>query len=177
MSLQFGDLEMISARDFILAMSDDEVIRLIAEHEAFETCGRMEDDSFLRRTLDRFLAESGTGGSMGIVVASYLALEAYRRLAHLHLGARMAVQCEAASIEKRCETCRYYDVFVPREYDVDGVGSGICNVPHDLLPLSMQGTALREKETVAANATGCPLHAAHGGTEAGVVAEQQSAAA
>ena len=168
---------MISAREFILAMTYDDVVRLIAEHEAFESRGRMEDDSLLRRTLDRFLAESGTGGNMGIVVASYLALEAYRRLAHLHLQAGRAGQCQAASADRRCGTCRHYDVFVPGEYDVDGIGSGICNVPHELLPLSMQGVALREKETVAADATGCPLHAPHDDAVTGVVAERQSAAA
>jgi hypothetical protein len=55
---------------------------------------------------------------------------------------------------EKCHTCVYYDELFGA--DDDDPAKGLCYFPSALLPLSMAGYANRERETVEANATGCP---------------------
>lgn len=57
-------------------------------------------------------------------------------------------------MDKRCGDCRYSREFYPAD---DGEeGRIICDYPIILLPLSMQGVANRERETVNPERTDCP---------------------
>lgn len=54
----------------------------------------------------------------------------------------------------KCAECKYSREFYPAE---DGEeGRNLCGYPIELLPLSMQGVANRERETVNPERTDCP---------------------
>lgn len=60
----------------------------------------------------------------------------------------------------KCADCKYSREFYPAE---DGAeGRHICEYPLALLPLSMQGVANRERETVNPERTDCPTWTAPG---------------
>jgi len=54
----------------------------------------------------------------------------------------------------RCADCKYSEEFYPAEYGDEGCN--LCNYPIRLLPLSMQGVANRDRETVNPERTDCP---------------------
>lgn len=54
-----------------------------------------------------------------------------------------------------CSACLYYAEFYPAADNEPG--RGLCSYPASLLPLSMAGYALRERETVPENAIDCPV--------------------
>jgi hypothetical protein len=55
-----------------------------------------------------------------------------------------------------CATCRYNDgVWFHDDYD--DVDILLCSIPEAKLPLCMRGVAMREKQPVRADATGCPM--------------------
>jgi len=59
----------------------------------------------------------------------------------------------------RCGDCKFSTEFFPAE---DGEeGRHLCGYPIPLLPLSMQGTANREREPVNPERTDCPTWTAH----------------
>ena len=55
----------------------------------------------------------------------------------------------------RCVDCEHFSWFYPAGDEGDE-GRGLCAVPSEVLPLSMAGYAMSEKETVPPSATGCP---------------------
>ena len=57
-----------------------------------------------------------------------------------------------------CSACRYYEEFYPAADDEPG--RGLCSYPASLLPISMAGYALRERETVIESANDCPVWSA-----------------
>ncbi len=60
-----------------------------------------------------------------------------------------------------CKTCRWYEyAFGEEGENAYAPETGLCGFPRERMPLSMQGYAQRERETVLATADTCPTHEA-----------------
>ena len=55
----------------------------------------------------------------------------------------------------KCEDCEHFSWYYPPDGEGEE-GRGLCGIPAEVLPLSMAGYAMSEKETVSPSATGCP---------------------
>lgn len=68
----------------VAELSDVEKIAVINDYEQFEKDGFI-DDSFLRRTANKMIAEYDLSSSFVVMLMKDIAFECYRHFAHAHL--------------------------------------------------------------------------------------------